>query len=103
MSTTWPEKEKAVARAAFDRAASAAEKEIIKRHAAYPLESLDDLWNLEQEIRKWRKEHGYIFQYRYSHLDECFGICVRRNWLTLENLRGLGEERLQRIRRIASS
>ena len=101
VSEHWSPSERKAARVVYDRALEKAREEVLDFHRNKAIAELDDLWEYEREIREWRKELDYIFQYRYSFLDLCFAISLRRGWLQQDDLSGLNEERIARLNQIA--
>ena len=57
-----------------------------------------DLWELEHYLTERRKEIDRKYDYRYSVLPLVFGCLIREGRLREEELRGLGEDKLGRIR-----
>lgn len=102
MSDTWSPREKKAARAIFDLVIDRAEADFLARHRAKEINSLGELWEYEVELREERKDFQMIFQYTYSSLDLCFGIAMRRGWIAEEELQGLRDERISRIKSIAT-
>jgi hypothetical protein len=102
MSDHWSPEEKKAARVIFDRASARARAEVIERHRSKKISTIEELWAYELEIREWRRDFQMTFQYTYSALDACFGLALRRGWLTSNDLRGLREERVARIKAIAN-
>jgi hypothetical protein len=100
MNLPWSQSEKVIARAAFGRASEAAEADYLRRHSSYRVNSLEDLVNLEQQIREWRKEWSFLLDYRYSQLDWVFPMLIRKGWLKIDDLNGLMEERLEYYRSV---
>ena len=93
--TDWTAADKKVARVQYDKALAAAQKECMNFVRSHPVESIQDVWKLEDGIREWGKEIADLFEYRYSRLDLTFCIFVRRGWLTWEDIAGFSEERLK--------
>lgn len=102
MSDHWSTEDQNAARVIFDRASNKAKSEFIERHKMKKIHTIEELWAYELELREWRREYQTIFQYTYSTLDTCFGIALRRGWLTKDNLSGLRDERIERIKMISS-
>lgn len=102
MSETWSPKEKRAARAIYDGVMERAEADFLTRHRAKEVNSFEELWAYEEELREQREDFQQIFHYAYSRLDLCFGIAMRRGWIAEEELQGLREERIERIKRIAT-
>ena len=102
MDKQWSPSEKKAARQIFDLAVANAQKDVLKRHSNKTIRTADELWRYELEIREWRKEVQTTLQFTYSSLPMCFGLCLRKGWLTESNLSGLSDERIERIRTIAA-
>jgi hypothetical protein len=102
MDKQWSPNEKNAARQIFDLAVANAQKDILKRHSDKKISTADDLWRYELEIREWRKEFQTTFQFTYSSLPICFGLCLRKGWLIESNLTGLCDERIEQIKSIAA-
>lgn len=102
MHDHWTCSEKKAARVIYDRALSKARDEILTLHRNKEFTELGELWDYEREIREWREDLDFIFQYSYSKLHYCFAICLRRGWLRREDLSGLSEERIESLERICS-
>lgn len=101
----WSQNEKAVARAAFELALKEELDDIIAkaRAKAEKLKDPSELWELEEYLTNRRKEIDRKYDYRYSVLPMVLGTLVRQRRLTLKDLKGLNEEKLQTIRRAAKS
>lgn len=98
----WSPSEKTVARRAFDLALAREFDWVtqeVKRMAA-SLKDRSALWELEDFLTKSRKEIDRKYDYRYSVLTMVFGYLIREGRLTEDELRGLGEDKLEAIRRI---
>jgi hypothetical protein len=100
----WSKADKAVAQKAFDLALDREFDAVIReaRDRAARAREPDDLWNLERFLNKSRKEIDRKYDYRYSQLTFVFGILVREGRLSLDELRGLSENKLDYIRRMVS-
>ena len=100
----WSEAEKKIARKAFNAA--------LKRECAVVMEKLkslaakaerpDDIWAIHDYLTAQRQTIDGKYDYRYSQLIIVFGRLLRENWIEDEDLEGLGEDKLQSIRCIAS-
>lgn len=100
----WSEAEKKIARRAFQAALkreSAAVMENLKR-LAEKAEGPDDLWAIHDYLTEQRRSIDGRYDYRYSQFIIVFGRLLRERWLEDKDLEGLGEEKLQAIRDIAS-
>jgi hypothetical protein len=96
----WSHTEKGIARKAFERALDRDFQAVIRtaKEMAGKIEQPADLWNLESYLTESRKEIDHKYDYRYSVLIGVFGRLVREGRLSEEELRGLGEDKLEFIR-----
>ena len=60
-----------------------------------------DLWDLEHYLTQRRKEIDRKYEYRYSRLTDVLGRLLHENRLSEEELRGLGEDKMQSIQSFA--
>jgi Photoprotection regulator fluorescence recovery protein len=100
----WSPTEKKIARAAFDKA-SEKEHAAILREVHSMLNASNDprvVWRIHDYLSERRREHDQKFDYRYSELIFVFARLIREGWLTEEDLAGLAQEKLEKIRRIFS-
>jgi len=99
----WSPAEKRVARPAFNRALEQEFERVIRetKERAAKIREVQDLWKLEDWLGERRREIDQRFDYRYSVLPEVFGLLVRDGRLKEDDLQGLGEDKLDFIRRIA--
>lgn len=98
MSSGWSQHDKAVAKSAVARARRRAEDEAIALHARYKVNSIGDLWALEQLIRQWRKEREGCGILNYQTADEQFAKWLARGWLHHSDLANLSPDRLAAIK-----
>ncbi len=98
----WNKREKAISKSAFDRAYRNECEDIIRtiKHKARDLSDPKGIWELEDYLYEKRKEIGYKYDYRYSVLLGVFGHLVKEGWITMQDLEGLGKEKIERIQRI---
>ncbi len=100
----WSHREKAVCRKAFYAALedelTSTITEFKTRVAA--ISTPDEMWAIEEFLRERRKEIDWKYDYRYSQLIRVFGHLLREGRISEEQLEGLADEKLERIRRIAS-
>ncbi len=101
----WSKAEKLVARRAFDtayrrecEAVAARVREMIGS-----MEEPDDLWAIHGYLSRRRRAVDRKYDYRYSVLIHVFATLVGEGWLTWEDLEGLEEEKLERIRRVVAA
>ena len=99
----WSRSEKAIARKAFDAALERELHEVIQeaKRMASQIKQPSDLWDLEHYLTQRRKEIDRKYDYRYSQLDLVLGRLLREKWIGEEELRGLGEDKLEAIRSYA--
>jgi hypothetical protein len=97
MSHGWTPDDKAVARAAAERARRRAEQEAIRLHADYKVNSVEDLWALELKIREWRRERRHCFTLNYERANDQLAEWLARGWLHESDLRRMSQERLHAI------
>jgi hypothetical protein len=97
----WSPGEKAAARRAFDGALRR-ELDAMMREAkerAARIETPSELWELEEWLTRHRLEIDRKYDYRYSALPLVFAVLFREGRLTEDDLVGLGQDKLERIRR----
>jgi hypothetical protein len=101
----WSKTEKAIARAAFDKALRNECNDVMEKvkQKAQMLSEPRGIWELEDYLYKKRKEIDNKYDYRYSALLYVFGRLVREGWITMKDLEGLGEEKRERINAIATA
>jgi hypothetical protein len=100
----WSHAEKEVARRAFDLALG-------KQLGALILEAKDratkigepsELWALEHWLTERRRDIDRKYDYRYPILPLVFANLLRDGRLTEDDLQGLGQEKLDLIRRVSA-
>jgi hypothetical protein len=99
-SLRWSEGEKKIARRAFDKALHQELDSVTRtvKEMALAIKEPGDLWKIESYLTRSRKEIDSLFDYRYSQLPLVFGKMVHKGALGLEDLQGLGEEKLAYVR-----
>jgi hypothetical protein len=101
----WSPKEKTIARRAFDRALHREFEATIgevKQRAAR-IKEPDELWELERHLTQRRKEIDAKYEFKYSVLLLVLADLVREGRINLDELHGLGEDKLRMIRDHAQS
>ena len=100
----WNKKEKAISRAAFDKAYKNECDDIVKtvNQKASSLLEPKSIWELEDYLYEKRKEIDNKYDYRYSKLIPVLGRLVREGWIKMQDLEGMGQEKIERIKIIAS-
>jgi hypothetical protein len=100
----WSQGEKVIARRVFNMALQKELQATIheaKRRAA-KVEEPSELWELESWLTMRREDINRRYDYRYSVLPIVFAHLVRDGHLKEDDLRGLGSEKLELIRRAAN-
>ena len=100
----WSEREKKIARHAFETALQQELSEVVakfKEMAAHA-EKPEDIWAIEEWLGQQRRNIDTKYDFRYSQLVMVFGRLVRENRITEQQLEGLAEEKLAFIERIAT-
>ena len=96
----WSPSEKKIARKAFDTALQSALGKVMaefkKRAAAVSTPS--DMWDVEDYLRRQRREIDEVFDYRYSQLFFVFPRLICEGHLEESLLDGLSEEKRELIR-----
>jgi photoprotection regulator FRP-like protein len=100
---TWSRKEKSIARKACDAALGRELDELIQetKRMASPIRQPSDLWELERHLTQRRKEIDHKYEFRFSRLTDVLGRLLYENRLNEEDLRCLGEDKMQSIRSFA--
>ena len=97
---TWSPTQKKAARAAYDLALERELKSIRQEAGKILQQSGDDraVWRLHDYLSKKRREVGQKYDYRYSVLMTVFTRLVSEGWITLDELSGIGSEKVDFIR-----
>ena len=101
---TWSHGQKKAARVAFDLA-SQRDTQAIRREVEGMLQNSKDarvVWQIEDYLYERRREHDRVFDYRYSVLIFVFAGLVRDSLLSEEELKGIGQEKVEAIRAMLS-
>jgi hypothetical protein len=101
---SWSKKEKAVARRAFEGAYEKECKDLIERIQMRANEAKDpaDIWRLNDFLKKKIKEIEGKYDYRYSMLIFVFARLMKEGWITVEEIEGLNEDKIAKIRFLAN-
>ena len=100
----WSPSEKKAARAAFDLALDR-EFKAIRQETKALLQKLGDessIWRVHDYLSKKRHEVDEKYSYRYSVLVLVFSRLVSEGWLTVDDLSGIGTEKIEVIRQVIS-
>jgi hypothetical protein len=101
---TWTDGEKKIARRVFEAALHRELAEVMaefKSRAARAKEP-EDVWAVQDYLVQARRDIDKKYDYRYSQLDLVFGRLLREKRIEELELKGLAEETLAYIRRVAS-
>ena len=99
----WSPTEKKIARRAFDKAYHN-EIEEIKKILAEKVQNIaddKDVWELHNYLTKRRLSVDDKYDYRYSKLIRVFAVLLGQKFLTLEDLEGLSEDKLEVIKKFS--
>jgi len=96
----WSPSEKKIARSAFDAALDTALTKVMTefKTRANAVAVPSDMWEIEDFLRRQRREIDETFDYRYSQLPLVFARLVREGHLDETRLAGLSEEKREIIR-----
>lgn len=100
----WSDSEKKIARRAFDAALDTALAGILaefKRRAAAVTTS-EEMWDMEDHLRRQRRQIEDTFDHRYSRLLHVFALLMFKGYLDEAQLAGLSDDKLNEIRRSLS-
>ena len=99
----WSATEKAIAHRAFDLALKRELDAVIQeaRDKAAKIKEPSELWDLEHWLTGRRREIDNKYDFRYSVLLMVFAVLLREGNLSEEDLRGLGQDKLDSIRLVA--
>lgn len=101
----WSPAEKVIARKAFHLALSRELDAVIReaKDRAAKLEEPSELWELESWLTQRRREIDRTYDFRYSVLPLVFAVLLRDGRIGEDDLHGLSQDKLERIRREARS
>jgi hypothetical protein len=96
----WSKTEKQIARAAFEQALARECAQIIAgvRERAGAVQTMDEVWQLNDHLNELARELPRKYDYRCSQLNIVFARLINEGWLTLDELAGLAEDKLEPIR-----
>jgi hypothetical protein len=99
----WTNKEKDIARRAYERALEKECAELLRRlkKMAKAAESPEDIWRIHDLLTSRIKDIDEKYDYRYSVLIPVFGRLIREGWLGLDDLEGFAEDKIAEIKLIA--
>jgi hypothetical protein len=99
----WSPAEKKVARRAFEGALKRELDDLVaetKRRASQ-IQDPDDIWELVDHLIERRKQFNAQYDYRYSVLPWTLANLIRAGRLREQDLKGLREDKLAKIRRLS--
>jgi hypothetical protein len=96
----WSDAEKKIARRVFDQVLQRELDGVTHRvkEMARDIKEPSDLWKIEDYLTRSRKAIDSTYDYRYSQLPLVFGQLASKGLIRLEDLQGLGEEKLAFVR-----
>lgn len=98
----WSKAEKIIAKEAFNNAYQRECNKIIKEIKEYKLEKPEDIWSLSEMLKEREKEINNIYDYRYSQLTFVFGILIKRGFLSIDELDGFSDDKVEQIKKVMS-
>ena len=100
----WADREKKIARKVFDAALQEACAAVLLefKRRAVAASSVEDAWATERWLADERRRIDARFDFRYSQLIMVCGGLLREQRINLEQLDGLGADKLVWIERVAS-
>lgn len=100
----WSPKEKKIARTAFDKAYKR-EMEEIKNSLIKQVTKIKDdksIWSIHNYLTERRNIIDKKYDYRYSQLILIFSQLMREGYLIEEDLSGLSEDKIEKIKSLSS-
>lgn len=96
----WSNSERKIARRAFEDALNQELQEVVykTKQMAAEIKEPSEVWDLEQYLAERRKEINRRYEFREAKLSQVFGTLLYEGRLTEEQLRGLGEDKLKKVR-----
>jgi hypothetical protein len=100
---SWSKKEKAIAKRAFEGAYEKECKNLIEKiqKRASEAKGPPDIWRLHDFLTKRIKEIENKYDYRYSMLIFVFASLMKEGWITVDEIEGLNEDKIAKIRYLA--
>jgi len=102
MNESWTKSQKKHARELFDLALEREYAALIEEINAKKITSRDEVWELRDRLNQKAKEIDRRYDYRYSQLIFVFAQLVRENYLSLEELEPIGEEKQKQIEKMVN-
>jgi hypothetical protein len=97
----WSKYEKAVARKVFDKAYEIETRKLANdiKEMANTIKTPEDIWKLHDFLEEKRSEIDDKYDYRYSRLIFVFGRLLNEGWLKGDDLEGLNEDKITKIKK----
>lgn len=101
---TWSEAERRIARRVFE---TALQRELAEVMVEFKVQAAKtkrpaDMWAVQEYLARTRLEIDAKYDFRYSQLELVFGTLLREKRIKEADLQGLAEDKLTRMRRVAS-
>lgn len=95
----WSEVEQNIAKTAFETAYTRETKALVLEIStkASKVSEIDDIWQLHDFLSARRHDIDGKYDYSYSALIFVFSRLVQEKWLAMEELEGLGVDKLSKI------
>jgi hypothetical protein len=95
----WSKTEKQIAKKAFEKAYERECSDLAKKiqSEAEKIKEPADIWRLQHFLNKKVREIDNKYDYRYSVLILVFARLIKDGWLMIDDLKGLGQEKIDRI------
>ena len=97
--------EKQIAKKAFEKAYERECGDLAKKiqSEAEKIKEPADIWRLQHFLNKKVREIDNKYDYRYSVLILMFARLIKDGWLMIDDLKGLGQEKIDRIAALLNS
>ena len=96
----WSNSERKIARRAFEQALKQELQEVLQqaKQMAAQIKDPTEVWELEEYLTDRRKQINRRYEFRESRLSLVFGTLLHEGRITDEQLRGVGEDKLKKVR-----
>jgi hypothetical protein len=98
----WSKKEKQIARQAFNKAYKNEVIDIMNKvkDTLHTLKSPEEIWKLHEFLTEKKDETDNKYDYRYSVLILVFSRLISEGWITMDDLKGLEEDKITKINQV---
>ena len=95
----WSDTEQEIAQTAFQKAYQRETSTLIEhiKEQSGQITVLDDIWQMHDYLSARRHQIDGTYDYRYTSLIFVFAQLLKEGWLKLEDLNGLGKDKLAKI------